>query len=190
VGLGNPGAGYADTRHNAGFWLADALAARWRLPRFRREPPSLATGGRTPHGAVHILKPQTFMNDSGRALSGLRPREPGGPVDGLLVLVDEVALPVGYFRIRARGSAGGHNGLKSIEATIGTRHYARLRIGVGPKPEHVDDLAAFMLSPMSRADRAVIQELLPAMAEAVECWMVEGAERAMARFNRRVRPPD
>jgi PTH1 family peptidyl-tRNA hydrolase len=130
------------------------------------------------------------MNDSGRALSGLRPPEPGGPIDGLLVLVDEIALPVGYFRIRPRGSAGGHNGLKSIEATIGTRQYARLRIGVGPKPEHVDDMAAYLLSPMPRADRAVIETLLPLMAEAVECWMTEGAERAMARFNRRVRPPE
>lgn len=136
---------------------------------------------------MHLLKPQTFMNDSGRALSGLRPHEPGGPLDHLLVLVDEVALPVGYFRIRAKGSAGGHNGLKSVEAVVGTRHYARLRIGVGPKPEHVDDLADFMLSPMPKADRTAIAELLPVMCDAVECWMSEGAERAMTRFNRRVR---
>ena len=188
VGLGNPGAGYADTRHNAGFWLADTLASRWRLPRFRRQPPSLATGGRTPFGSVHLLKPQTFMNDSGHALAGLRPPEPGGPIEGLLVLVDDVALPVGYFRIRPRGSAGGHNGLKSIEATLGTREYARLRIGVGPAPEGVDDLAAFMLEPMPPDDRQVVEELLPQMGEAVECWMTEGAERAMTRFNRRVRP--
>ncbi len=139
---------------------------------------------------VHLLKPQTFMNDSGLALAGLRPRERGGPVDGLLVLVDEVALPVGYFRIRPKGSAGGHNGLKSIEATLGTRLYARLRIGVGPKPEHLDDLAEFMLSPMPRADRAAIDDLMPVMVEAVECWITEGAERAMARFNRRVRPAE
>ena len=187
VGLGNPGAGYADTRHNAGFWLADTLASRWRLPRFRRQPPSLATGGRTPFGSVHLLKPQTFMNDSGHALAGLRPPEPGGPIEGLLVLVDDVALPVGYFRIRPRGSAGGHNGLKSIESTLGTREYARLRIGVGPAPEGVDDLAAFMLEPMPPDDRQVVEELLPQMGEAVECWMTEGAERAMTRFNRRVR---
>jgi PTH1 family peptidyl-tRNA hydrolase len=135
---------------------------------------------------VHLLKPQTFMNDSGRALSGLAPAEPGGPLADLLVLVDEVALPVGYFRIRAHGSAGGHNGLKSVEATIRTREYARLRIGVGPRPEHVDDLADHVLGQMPRDERRAIEELLPTMCEAVECWMTEGAERAMTRFNRRV----
>jgi peptidyl-tRNA hydrolase, PTH1 family len=139
---------------------------------------------------VHLLKPQTFMNESGRALSGLRPAEPGGPIPGLLVLVDDVALPVGYFRVRARGSAGGHNGLKSIEATLGTRDYARLRIGVGPAPEGVDDLAEFMLEDMPREARAAVESLLPDMAEAVECWMAEGAERTMARYNRRVRPAE
>jgi len=128
------------------------------------------------------------MNDSGLALHGLRPAEPGGPLEGLLVLVDDVALPVGYFRIRPGGSDGGHNGLKSVEATLGTQRYARLRIGVGPAPEGVDDLAEFMLAPMPAGQRAAVADLMPGMAEAVECWMAEGVERAMARFNRRVRP--
>ena len=136
---------------------------------------------------MHILKPQTFMNDSGRALAGLAPAEPGGPLADLLVLVDEVALPVGYFRIRAHGSAGGHNGLRSVEAAVRTREYARLRIGVGAKPEHVDDLADHVLDVMPKADRRAVEELLPTMCEAVECWMAEGAERAMTRFNRRVK---
>jgi PTH1 family peptidyl-tRNA hydrolase len=108
----------------------------------------------------------------------------------LLVLVDDVALPVGYFRVRPGGSAGGHNGLKSIEATLGTTQYARLRVGVGPAPEDVDDLAEFMLAPMPPDERSVISALMPTMAEAVECWMAEGAERAMSRFNRRVRPAE
>jgi PTH1 family peptidyl-tRNA hydrolase len=104
--------------------------------------------------------------------------------------VDDVALPVGYFRVRPGGSAGGHNGLKSIEATLGTRQYARLRVGVGPAPADVDDLAGFMLAPLPPEERAVISDLMPTMAEAVECWMAEGAERAMSRFNRRVRPDE
>jgi len=137
---------------------------------------------------VHVLKPQTFMNESGRALSGLRPPEPGGPIADLLVLVDEVALPVGFFRIRPRGSAGGHNGLKSVEAALGTREYARLRIGVGPQQE--DDLADHVLGPMPRDEHRVIEDLMPTMCEAVECWMAEGAERAMNRFNRRVPPEE
>ncbi len=127
------------------------------------------------------------MNDSGRAVAGLRPAEPDGPLEDLLVLVDEVALPVGYFRIRPEGSAGGHNGLKSVERVLGTRRYPRLRIGVGSKPETVDDLAEHVLAPMPRADRRVVDELMPEMVEAVECWMAEGVERAMARYNRRVR---
>jgi PTH1 family peptidyl-tRNA hydrolase len=130
------------------------------------------------------------MNHSGRALAGLRATEPGGPLEDLLVLVDDVALPAGYFRLRGSGSAGGHNGLKSVEAAIGTRQYARLRIGVGPAPDDVEDLADFMLAPMSGADRRAIADLMPAMGDAVECWMAEGAERAMARFNRRVRPAE
>ena len=111
-------------------------------------------------------------------------------MEGLLVLVDDVALPVSYFRVRPGGSAGGHNGLKSIESTLGTSNYARLRIGVGPAPEGVDDLAEFMLAPMPRDDRVAVEELMPSMAEAVECWMTEGAERTMARFNRRVKPAE
>jgi PTH1 family peptidyl-tRNA hydrolase len=185
VGLGNPGPEYADTRHNVGFWLADALAEKWRLPRFKREGPSLATGGVTPFGAVHILKPKTFMNRSGVALEGLRTDEPGAPVDNLLVLVDDFALPVGSFRLRAQGSAGGHNGLRSIEQALRTRAYARLRIGIGPVPAGTAHHEDFVLAPVPPEERDVIEELVPMMSEAVECWMAEGIERAMARYNRK-----
>ncbi|MDO8666563.1 MAG: aminoacyl-tRNA hydrolase [Gemmatimonadales bacterium] len=188
VGLGNPGAEYADTRHNVGFWLADALATRWKLPRFRREGRSLATGGDPPNGPVHLLKPQTMMNDSGRALSGLRAPEAGAPLDDLLVLVDDFALPVGVFRIRSRGSAGGHNGLKSIEQQVNTQHYARLRIGIGPLPVGTNGHRDFVLEVPPRDERREIEELLPVMCEAVECWMDEGAEKAMARFNKKTKP--
>jgi PTH1 family peptidyl-tRNA hydrolase len=136
---------------------------------------------------VYLLKPQTMMNDSGAALSGLRADAPEAPLDDLLVLVDDVAIPSGTFRIRAKGSAGGHNGLKSVEAMVGTRWFARLRIGVGPAPllYSEEDLPEFVLSPLPAEEHAAVTALLPAMGDAVECWMTEGAERAMAQFNRR-----
>ena len=125
-----------------------------------------------------------MMNDSGRALSGLRVPEPGDPLENLLVLVDDFALPVGTFRIRAKGSAGGHNGLKSIEQQVRTQQYARLRIGVGPLPVGMDGWRDFVLEVPPRDERAAIEELLPVMGDAVVCWMEEGVEAAM-RFNRK-----
>jgi len=160
---------------------------RWGLPPFRRHGPAIACGGPSPAGEVYLLKPQTMMNDSGAALRGLRAAEPGGPLDDLLVLVDDVALPSGTFRIRARGSAGGHNGLRSVEAAVDTQWYARLRIGVGPAPPLFDeeDLPDFVLSPLPPEERQAVEALLPAMGDAVECWMSDGIERAMTLFNRR-----
>jgi len=129
------------------------------------------------------------MNRSGRALAGLRPAEPGGPMPDLLVLVDDFALPAGQFRLRAQGSAGGHNGLKSIEQTLGTRQYARLRIGVGPLPTGAD-WADFVTDVMPRADRRLVTDQLDAMGDCVEAWMTDGPEAAMARYNRRLTTPD
>jgi PTH1 family peptidyl-tRNA hydrolase len=159
------------------------------LPRFKRAGPAKTTGGATPHGRAHLLKPQTFMNSSGAVLSGLRAPSSEAALDDLLVLVDDFALPVGAFRLRASGSAGGHNGLKSIEATVGTRHYARLRIGIGPLPRGLDGWRDYVLEPMPRAERRAVEELFPDMCEAVECWMTEGIEAAMARFNRKTKTP-
>ena len=125
------------------------------------------------------------MNDSGSALSGLRARTPDDTLPDLLVLVDDFAIPVGTFRLRGSGSAGGHNGLKSVERAVGTRNYARLRIGVGPVPAGVPH-HDFVLEPMPREERRLVEELHPAMVEAVECWMAEGIEAAMNRYNRKV----
>jgi PTH1 family peptidyl-tRNA hydrolase len=186
VGLGNPGAEYADTRHNAGFVLADALAGRWRLT-FRRASGARVAAGTVAGQALFLIKPHTYMNDSGSALRPLLDRPDWDPAQDLLILVDDGALPSGSFRMRARGSSGGHNGLESIEAALGSREYARLRIGIGPIPPEVTDLADWVLAPFAPGEAASLSALLPAMADAVDCWMSEGIARAMNRFNRRPR---
>ncbi len=123
------------------------------------------------------------MNRSGAVLAPLRTSESFDPSRDLLVLVDEVALEVGRFRLRGAGSAGGHNGLKSVEGSLRRQDYARLRIGVGPRPMDYDDLADYVLDRFTREERAIIDRLLDPMAEAGECWLEDGIERAMNRFN-------
>lgn len=129
------------------------------------------------------------MNRSGAVLAPLRASAPLDAATDLLVVVDEVALPTGTFRLRAAGSAGGHNGLKHLEAVLGSREYARLRIGVGPVPEGAGDLADWVLEPPDAGDRATLAALLDPMAEAVESWLSEGIDAAMNRFNRRAAEP-
>lgn len=188
VALGNPGPRYVVTRHNAGFLLADSLADHWAWPPFRPAERALATHGTVGGHEVTLLKPQTYMNRSGAALRPLLARLDFQPSHDLLVLVDDLALALGTFRVRARGSAGGHNGLESVEATLGTEEYARLRIGIGPLPPDVADQAEWLLEPFSRAQLATLADLLPTLADAVECWIVEGVDETMNRFNRRGTP--
>ncbi|MGE0439389.1 MAG: aminoacyl-tRNA hydrolase [Gemmatimonadales bacterium] len=189
MGLGNPGPEYEGTRHNAGFILADHLAERWGFGPWRREGPARVCRGMVGRVAVQLVKPHTYMNRSGAALGVARAEEGFDPAADLLVVVDEAALPVGRFRLRARGSAGGHNGLKSIEASLRTQEYARLRIGVGPMPGDID-MADYVLDPFEAAESEVIEELLDPMAEAVETWLAEGIETAMNRHNRTPKPAD
>jgi PTH1 family peptidyl-tRNA hydrolase len=132
-----------------------------------------------------LLKPQTYMNRSGAALASLRSLPSFDPASDLLILVDEFALPLGRFRLRGAGSAGGHNGLKSIEGALRRQDYARLRIGIGPLPLGVGDSADFVLGEFSREERSALGELLDPMAQAVECWLSDGIEVAMNRFNRK-----
>ncbi len=182
-GLGNPGPEYDASRHNVGWWLVDRLASEWRVRSFRREGAALAARAIVGAEPVLLLKPMTYVNRSGGALAPLR-RDPDFDVArDLLVVVDDVALDVGRLRLRPRGSAGGHNGLKSIEAVLGTREYARLRIGVGAPPPGTD-LADWVLSPFTEEDEDRIIALLPHAAEAVEAWIDEGVEPVMSRFNR------
>lgn len=184
MGLGNPGPEYEETRHNAGFRLADRLVARWDLPRFRRGDRARETGGLWHGIPLRILKPQTYMNRSGAAVAPLRTLPGFDPSQHLLVLVDDVALPLGRFRLRGAGSAGGHNGLKSIEGVLQRQDYSRLRIGVGPPPPGSDDLSDFVLGQFSPEEREIMEGLLDPMSEAVECWVENGIEQAMTRFNR------
>ncbi len=137
-----------------------------------------------------MLKPQTYMNRSGAVLGPLRGRTGFDPGQDLLVLVDEVALPVGRFRLRAKGSAGGHNGLKSLEGALRSQDYARLRIGVGPLPPDYDDMADFVLGGFDREEARTIESLLDPMADAVECWLADGIEAAMTRYNKNPKPTE
>ncbi len=171
VGLGNPGPEYAATRHNAGFLLADAVAEHWQLPPFRRAERARATEGTVAGVPVRVLKPTTFMNRSGAALASLRADPTFAAPRDLLILVDDFQIPLGTFRLRPDGSAGGHNGLKSIEGALQSQQYARLRVGVGPLPEGTGDWADYVLAPFEPEQLEEVQALLPQMIESVEKWL-------------------
>lgn len=184
MGLGNPGPEYAPTRHNAGFRLVDSLRQAWGFPAFVKEGRARISVSRWRDQDVRLIKPHTYMNRSGAAVTPHRADPDFEPSRDLLVLVDDVAVPLGRFRLRATGSAGGHNGLRSIEGALMSPEYARLRIGVGPKPDDWDDLADFVLDPFEPQETETLDAALPTMVEAVDCWLVEGIDPAMNRFNR------
>lgn len=160
----------------------DRLSSDWGLGSFQRDGPALTTRGVVGEESVLLLKPLTFMNRSGAALAPLRHAELDIARD-LLVVVDDIDLEVGRVRLRAAGGTGGHNGLKSVEAALGTQGYARLRIGVGAPPPTVD-AADWVLSPFDPEAEEVVVGRLPELAEAVELWLDEGIEAAMSRYNR------
>jgi PTH1 family peptidyl-tRNA hydrolase len=183
VGLGNPGPEYDDTRHNAGWWLLDRLAHDWRLGPFRAQGGALVCSGQVSGGGVVLAKPTTYMNRSGGALLALLEGSELGSLQDLLVVVDDAALDVGRVRLRPRGGAGGHNGLSSVIAALGTEEFSRLRIGVG-KPPQGESMVDWVLSPMPAEDEDVVLGLLPDLTEGVRVWVEEGAEAAMNRINR------
>ena len=183
LGLGNPGREYERTRHNVGWWVIDHLADVWRFEGWRKDGEALTSTGLVGTTKVRLVKPLTYMNRSGGVLVGLKRMGALDLSKDLLVLVDDIALEPGRVRFRATGSAGGHNGLKSIEQALGSRDYPRLRIGVGAKPEG-RDLADWVLSPLPKPDRKLVDERLPELCDAVEVWMRDGVEAAMDRYNR------
>ena len=186
VGLGNPGKEYERTRHNVGWWVLDHLADVWRFEGWRRDGEARVVSGQVGGTPVRLVKPQTYMNLSGAVLRPYLRRAGWSAQHDLLVIVDEAALPLGTIRFRARGSAAGHNGLKSIEGALGHQDYARLRIGIGPPPgRQRGDLADYVLSEFGKADAAVVKELMPTFVEAIEAWIKDGIEPVMNRFNRK-----
>jgi peptidyl-tRNA hydrolase, PTH1 family len=187
LGLGNPGREYAATRHNVGWWLIDHLADVWHFEGWKKETDLVSSSGIVAGQKVRLVKPLTYMNLSGQALKNYVRRPFWSPAKDLLVVVDEVQIPVGRFRIRARGTAGGHNGLKSVEHALGSQEYARLRIGVGPSEERkgvYPSLADFVLAPFVRDEREDVLALMPTLTTAVETWARDGVEKAMNLYNR------
>jgi len=187
VGLGNPGPEYTWTPHNLGFLGVDAVAERARIRVERPEAKSLVGFGQLAGQEIAVAKPHTMMNLSGLAVRDLLERFECGPEE-MVVLYDDVALPWGMLRVRERGSAGSHNGLKSIIGTIGSSDFPRVRMGI--QPDHpVGDLAAYVLRPMRKGDLEIAAEMAEQAAEAVELIITRGIADAMNRFNRRVAPP-
>lgn len=182
VGLGNPGAQYENTRHNAGFMVADGLAARAQAPiqrvRFKALTAAAELGGQ----GVLLMKPTTYMNLSGEAV-GEAARFYKIPPDHVLVISDDVSLPLGRLRIRTGGSAGGHNGLKSIIQHLGTDQFPRLKVGVGGKPHPDYDMADWVLGKFQGEDKKTMDEAVKRAADAVECFLKDGPQKAMNRFN-------
>ena len=183
VGLGNPGSEYELTRHNVGFLLIDKLADGAGIAVKRRECRSLAGSGVIEGRRTKLVKPQTYMNLSGEAVGCLTAKENSFEVgQSLVVISDDLALPFGTIRLRARGSAGGHNGLKSIIATLGTNEFIRLRIGI--QPEHpVSDARRFVLDEFAAAERRALNEVLERSAEAVRSVLRDGIAKAMSLYN-------
>jgi PTH1 family peptidyl-tRNA hydrolase len=187
VGLGNAGLRFAWTPHNLGFLALDRIAERAGMRVERPEAKSLMGFGKCAGQEVVLAKPQTMMNLSGLAVRDLLERLECAPQD-LIVLYDDVALPWGMLRIRERGTAGGHNGLKSVIGAVGSTEFPRVRMGV--QPDHaVGDLATYVLHPMNKADLEMAAEMTEQAADAVELILTQGTAQAMNRFNRRVSPP-
>jgi PTH1 family peptidyl-tRNA hydrolase len=183
-GLGNPGPRYQRTRHNVGWRVVERVVERWRAAPYEQTPRLRAWRAETPDGEAFLVEPLTFMNLSGEALIEWRERHGLDP-GALLVITDDVYLPLGWIRMRARGSSGGHRGLESVEEVLGAREYARLRIGIGAVESA--GLREHVLEEPAEDEEKLLEDALGRAADAVECWAREGVLAAMSRFNRRVR---
>jgi PTH1 family peptidyl-tRNA hydrolase len=183
LGLGNPGDRYARTRHNVGWRVIESLVERWHAARSDATDAYQSWRADRPWGPAALLVPLTYMNRSGEALQTWRSRHELDAAN-LLVITDDVYLPIGFVRIRARGSSGGHRGLDSVETTLGTRDFARLRIGVGAIESA--ELREHVLEEPESEEAEALAGALRLAADAAECWAEEGVLAAMNRYNRKV----
>lgn len=181
VGLGNPGARYEKTRHNLGFMLIDRLAREFQTSVKREECRALIGRAVVGNQTVELVKPQTFMNLSGESVSCFL-KKPTRGNEKLIVISDDLALPLGTLRIRPKGSAGGHNGLKSIIQCLRTEEFIRLRIGIQPEHE-LRDTKDFVLENFSKTDFVKVETVLQESADAIRAIIADGVERAMAKYN-------
>lgn len=185
VGLGNPGLQYAKTRHNAGWFVIDELARRHNIELVKKNADSKVGLGFIGESKVALLKPQTFMNLSGRAVASLKHYH-RIEIEDILVLTDDLNLPLGKLRLRSGGSDGGHNGLKSVAQMLGSKEYPRLRFGVGepPREERVSSgTADFVLRSFGTDEWPIVEETTRRAADAVEFWVSHDLQGAMSRFN-------
>lgn len=182
AGLGNPGREYENTRHNAGFASLDALAKRHGIELTTRKFQALAGSGYIDGQKVLLVKPQTYMNLSGESLRAACDFFKVDPEEGLIVIYDDISLAPGQLRVRKKGSAGGHNGIKNIIAQLGTQNFLRVKVGVGEKPAGWD-LADYVLGGFSKEDEALVKEACEHAAEAAAEILTDGPDKAMNDFN-------
>jgi peptidyl-tRNA hydrolase, PTH1 family len=183
VGLGNPGSEYVRTRHNAGFMVVERVASRGAAQwSFEKKFNARVARIEKPGQRLLLAEPQTFMNASGETVGAVL-RFYQLPVPQLLVVVDDADLPLGEIRMRPKGSSGGHHGLESIEQQVGTREFARLRVGIGRAAGAARQITNYVLGKFSPSEAALMEKVLDRAADQVGCWATEGAEKAMNRFN-------
>ncbi|MBQ7454920.1 MAG: aminoacyl-tRNA hydrolase [Clostridia bacterium] len=183
IGLGNPGAEYARSRHNCGFSVIDCLSRRWNLPVDRAKCRGLAGEGRYGGERVILLKPQTYMNLSGDCVADALRWYKVGPQD-VMIFSDDIDLPLGTIRVRPFGGAGTHNGWRDILLKTGSDRFPRVRVGVGAKPPEWD-LADWVLSRFSPDDQKLMDAAFARAADAAKCFLSHGIEEAMNVFNRK-----
>jgi PTH1 family peptidyl-tRNA hydrolase len=189
VGLGNPGAKYDQTRHNIGFTLVDALAQRWQisLAEHRRFQGCFGEGFAMPGQKIYLLKPTTYMNRSGQAIRAVLDWYKLEP-ESVLIIYDDMDLPLGRIRLRLSGSAGGHNGMKSAIAHLKTQNFPRLRIGIGsPKSQAIqsDDTISHVLGKFAPREKTILPEVLHLSVKAIETGLQDGVAKAMSLYNNR-----